>query len=159
MGWQPLWIKYYGSWEQKNKSNTYNWNINSISGLPHTNLMFTKSSFRSSVTVWMWISNMFPVWHVHAMCWHVSQHSAWRVLPGTHLSEQCFWRVGHQNHLTVWEYTQTAEPDPQAAESKIGQGGLSVATLPSVCLTCPDAQQSLRWMLESIILNTFDENV
>lgn len=62
-----------------------------------------------------------------------------------------------QNQLTVLEYTQVPEPNPQSTKSETYQGGFCIDTLYSVFLRYCDAQQSLRLMLERIIEYTLDE--
>lgn len=52
--------KVYGSWKQKFIQHV-NLNINHISGLPNTNLIFRMCSSHSSMTILMLISNVIIV--------------------------------------------------------------------------------------------------
>lgn len=63
---------------------------------------------------------------------------------------------GYENQLTVSEYTQMLEPNPQSTKSET-QGGLCIDTLYSIFLMYSDAQQSLRLILERIIENTLEK--
>lgn len=65
---------------------------------------------------------------------------------------------GYENQLTVSEYTQMLEPNPQSTKSETYQGGLCIDTLYSIFLRYSDAQQSLRLMLERIIENTLEKS-